>query len=444
MIKDKNIYSEKKVWVIGLGISGCSAAHFLIQAGALVTAFDDKAHIVCNRPEVQDLMKQGMVLKQSVDDSQKPDLVVISPGVPPANSFIQMAKSYGVEVIGEIELACRNLPCPMVGITGTNGKTTTTLLTTHILKQNGFDARALGNSGVSLTSLLVEENADLRKTILVTELSSYQIETLKAVCLDAAVILNITPDHLDRYESMEQYAKAKLRLQTCLKAEKPFYVEQKCASIYFVNDAYTYGYSPNCYIYTDLKNVFVHGDFAFTLPENLQNKESHEIENLLASYALCQNFGVTGEQFLSAYKTFQKPPHRIEWVRNHQGVTYINDSKGTNLDAVIRAVESIEGDVILIAGGVDKGAAYTPWINAFSGKVRCICAIGEARDKIKADLESAIPVINYINLAEAVFAASKEAKLGDTVLLSPGCSSYDMFKDYAHRGEEFKRLVQAI
>lgn len=437
---DPATLKDKKILIIGLGVSGSSAAAFLLQKGAVVYAYDDNPDRH-KSADISALVEKGLMLI-SGNDFSPPDLVVLSPGVPATHPIAALAKESKCEIIGEIELACRFLSQRMLGITGTNGKTSVTLLTAHVLNCAGIPARALGNSGIALTSALLQplDSAE----VLVVELSSYQLENLHTRCLDGAALLNITPDHLDRYSSMDEYAAAKLRIASCLKNGGELYIEAGCASQYASPHAFTFGYDPSCAIYCDLENIYFHSELQFPLPDRLRKRKSHEIDNMMASYALCRMAGVSGRLFAASYATFVKPPHRIELIRIHKGISYINDSKGTNLDAVIKAVDSIDGKVILIAGGLDKGASYQPWLKVFAEKVRCICAIGQAGSKIKQELGNDIPVRLYPSLNDAVYAASHVAKWGETVLLSPGCSSFDMFKDYAHRGNEFRRLVEAL
>ena len=346
--------------------------------------------------------------------------------------------------MGEIELGCQVAKNPMLGITGTNGKTTVTLLVTHVLQHCAQAAKALGNVGIPFTRELL--NIDVQST-LVLELSSYQIETLYQPCLEAGLILNITPDHLDRYQNMEAYAKAKCEIERSLKPGKDLYMEesawQQYGHLLKSQKPRLYGYHASNFISTDLFTVFRDGKKAFDLPSGLRNKKSHDLENLLAAYALCADRGITGEGFLDAWQSFKKPSHRIEFFIEHQGVRYYDDSKGTNIDAVMRAVQSLEGPLILIAGGVDKGAAYTPWIEVFRNKVKLICAIGQAAGKIHEQIASQIPVMVFNSLDEAVQQATQVVQKGESVLLSPGCSSFDMFKDYVHRGQEFQRIVRA-
>lgn len=438
-------YLNKRVLVIGLGISGRSAAGFLLRRGAVVTGVDQNPKVLTENGEVVALKQKGLIVDHpSSIDAKNFDLIVVSPGIPQTDSLYTIARSSGVEIIGEVELAFRFLNNRVLGITGTNGKTTVTLLVAHVLNHSGKKASALGNSGVALTSEEAELSI-LSDAIVVAELSSYQLETLNSRVLDAAVVLNITPDHLDRYPDMEAYAKAKMHIENCMKAKSDLYVEEKCFETYgkyLKAKPKTYGYHSSCDIFCDLKKMF--GKPQCELPPQLIGKATHDVENLMAAYALCQYVGVTPDQFLAAFATFKKPSHRIEFVREYKGILYYDDSKGTNLDAVIKAVDAMNGKVILIAGGVDKGAAYTPWIASFANKVKGICAIGQAAPKMEKELSHAFPLKRFNSLQEAVGYASQMAQPGDNVLLSPGCSSFDMFRDYAHRGEEFQRIVKSL
>lgn len=444
-------FKDAKVLVIGLGVSGRSAADFLLAHGANAYGVDSNRELLGSK-DLETLRQKGLkIFHESEELSIKGfKLVVASPGVSPKNRFYEQAIADEIEVIGEVELACRFLKGCFLGITGTNGKTTVTMLVTHVLNESGVNAKALGNVGVPITSGCPNEEraSGSSDEKYVVELSSYQLDTMRSRCIDAAVILNITPDHLDRYQTMDEYARSKMHIADCLKPNGILYVEEKCYREYGCLLAgftpMTYGYSSTCDLYTDKKHLIYHGQIECTLPPQYIGKVSHDLENLMASYALCRHAGVTPEQFIKAIASFKKPAHRIEFVREHNGVRFYDDSKGTNIDAVIRAVDTFTGSIILIAGGVDKGAAYTPWIAAFANKVKCVCAIGQAAIKIKQDLAHAIPVILCKSLDEAVAYASCRAEQGETVLLSPGCSSFDMFRDYAHRGHEFQRLVKNL
>ncbi len=387
-----------KALVIGMGISGQSAARFLKEHGYDVVCFDDKT-----APE----MPQEMNF----------ELAVLSPGVPPTHRLVRAAREAGIEVIGEVELACRYLTNRAVGITGTNGKTTTTLLVTHVLKVAGKKARALGNVGTPLTEGVSHLEHD---EIAVIELSSYQLETLESKVLDAAVILNITPDHLDRHGSLESYAKAKLRIASSLKPGAPLFAPEGLASQFDLSAVETF--HPLCYSKT----------------------VSPDVENGLAAYALCQALGVGLEVFDEAWDTFKKPPHRLESVREVGGITFINDSKGTNVAATKRAVEGLPGPIVLIAGGRGKGESYDGWATLFSDKVSHCCIIGEAAEQIASALDGHCSLSHCQTFEEAVESAREKAEPGTIVLLSPGCASFDMFENYAARGDRFRELVNQL
>lgn len=441
------MYEGKKSLIIGLGISGRAAAGFLLNQGASVKGVDRNYPSIQSLPAIIELQKKGLELGDEASESvDSYDFIVVSPGIPQDHPLYRLARQKGIEMIGEIELGCRAIKeNRIVGITGTNGKTTVTLLVTHVLNHCGKKARALGNVGMPLT----EEIAEISKEeILVLELSSYQLETLDQPVLDAAVILNITPDHLDRYASMNDYANAKIRIGMCLKPEGSFYIESKTNQSYkSYLDKFkirSYGYEAEHFLSSNGEGIFREGHSVFDLPNDYRGKQTHDIENVMAAYALCHEMGVSPENFLKGLQTFKKPAHRIEFVRTIEGVHYYDDSKGTNIDAVMRAVQFLSGPIVLIAGGVDKGSPYTPWLEVFKDKVKYICAIGQSAAKIEQQLASLVPVKLCSDLEQAINHAAGVAEKGDYVLLSPGCSSFDMFKDYVHRGKEFQRLVQQL
>lgn len=389
----------KKAIVLGLGVSGKSAAHFLKEKGYEVFTHDKDPSKAIDFPFLS-------------DPGTDFDLAILSPGIPQANPIVEKLNNAGVEVIGEIELACRYIKQPMIGITGSNGKTTTTLLVTHVLNHLGIEAVAMGNVGIPLTSLKNE------RAVIVCELSSYQLETLKAKCLNQAAILNITPNHLDRYKVMERYAQAKFLIQNNLKDEGSLLVHEN--------------------ILKDFGNYITSKIRVFC------SRENHNLENQDAAFKLCEPFGIKREDFDKAALSFQKPPHRIQYVTDIKGVKFFDDSKGTSVHATLRAVESMQGPVILIAGGVDKGYPYTDWIIPFEKKVKKIIAIGEAAPKIEKDLKGRIDVMLAKTLEDATLISFQEALNGDNVLLSPGCASTDMFKDYSERGLSFQKAVRGI
>lgn len=430
-----------------MGLSGRACAEYFLDRSIQVTGLDKNFIALAQHDEIKPLIKKGLKLLSDQDCMALAgfDFIVASPGIPPTHSLIKAAEGEGKPVFGEVDLACCLLENPMIGITGTNGKTTVTLLTEHVFLRSGIKAKAVGNVGIPLISEVAKVD---RETLLVVELSSYQIESLSGPVLDCAVLLNITPDHLDRYPSMDHYAMAKCHLKHCLKQSAPFFVDVNAYRVYSSMlegpSILQYGFDPHLFINADSQCVYRNGQRAFELPDSLKGQCSHDVENLMAAFAICSHFGIQGKEFISAFNTFKKPPHRIEFVCELSGIRFFDDSKGTNIDAVMRAVDSIQGPIILIAGGVDKGAAYTPWIARFHKKVKSICAIGQAAGKIEKELSGQLPVSQHCSLDDAVDHAYRQASPGDTVLLSPGCSSFDMFLDYAHRGFEFQRLVKNL
>lgn len=437
----------KHVLIIGMGLSGRSAAQFLLRRGIKVMAVDQNWSLLDPQGELKELHAAGLILKHESEslNFDAIDLVVVSPGIPLTNPVYSQALRFGKEVIGELELGLRYLQNRAVGITGSNGKTTTTLLVEHVLNQSGLSALAVGNVGRSLTSQI---DALTPEQILVIELSSWQLETLRTLALNGGAILNITPNHLDRHGTLDAYAQAKATLGNCLKEGGQLIVQDICYREFKgVLDRFnplTYGYLPQSHYRCDRQGVYSGRNLEFILPDHYRGKVSHDVENMLAAFALCRLFGVSASSFLEACKSFVKPPHRLEFVKQSNGIAFYNDSKATSIDAVSKAVTTLGGTTVLIAGGVHKGAPYTPWGREMTGTVRHILAIGEAAELIQTDLNGHIAVTICEDLPGAVQQAISIAQAGDNILLSPGCASYDMFRDYAHRGNEFKRIVDAL
>ena len=411
-----------------MGKSGKAAAAFLQRQGYDVVGVDTSP-------------SSGYPQKAPLDQV---DLVVVSPGVPPSDPTYAEAMAIKLPLIGEAELGLRALQQPCIGITGSNGKTTVTLLVQHVLQQSGLKSRAIGNVGTPFTEYALSPDPE---EIIVAELSSYQLETLETKAFDAGIILNITPNHLDRYASLEEYARAKFRLQNCLKEKAPFFVYkdvQRDFGFLLNTPCLTFGSGKECDLSTDKIAVQEGETIAYFLPIRYRNWGIHESENVLAAWMLCRNFGVAKEAFLHALESFQKPAHRIEFVAEIDKISFYDDSKGTSVDATLKAVASMTGEVVLIVGGVDKGGSYAPWKEKFQGKVRKVIALGQAAAKIAHELSDVMIVDIASSLEEAVDWAAEAAREGDSVLLSPGCSSLDMFRDYAHRGDEFKRFVYKL
>lgn len=439
---DVESYSNKTVLVIGLGISGCSVVQYLLSKGAHVLAVDDHLERVRNSEEVKDLVQKGLQLIEPAKEAfpRCIDYTIVSPGIPRSHPFYLQAQNRG-SVIGEMEFALSQLQSSnyfWIGITGTNGKTTVTLQVEHLLQEAGIPALAIGNVGLPLTTLLIDPDRLPPGGVVIVELSSFQLETVHHRYFDAGILLNITEDHLDRYDSFEDYADAKFRLIGCCKDHGICYVEESCLKLR-KGDFDTFGFDNASTLYSDGVHIFHKGVKKAEWPKKLQGKMDHDMKNALASYAMVQ--AVTSNEFMQGFESFQKPPHRMEWVANLDGISFINDSKATNIDATLKAVESLEGSLILIAGGVHKGASYKPWKEAFKNKIKSLCLIGESAGLINEDLEGKYPTYHLDSLREAVERAVCLAKPGDTVLLSPGCASFDMFSDYTDRGNQFKKIV---
>jgi len=293
-----------------------------------------------------------------------------------------------------------------VGITGTNGKTTTTLLICHVLNHAGIKARALGNVGASLAEYAVQSDPD---EVLVIELSSFQLETLEMRCLDVGLITNISPDHLDRYPSFEAYKKTKLKLKNLVKEGGTFIMQ---------------------------------GDSYLQLTTKKGYLQSIGRANVFNAFQICKTFGVSLEEFEKALETFQPPSHRMERVGEFHGVTFINDSKGTNIDATLYGVNQIDRPIHLIAGGQSKGTSFLKWKDSFPDRVKRIYTIGETAPLIEKEMRNQFEVERCETLKEAVHRAKQMAKSGEIVLFSPGCASFDQFKNFEERGNMFKEYIK--
>ncbi len=376
-----------KALVIGLGISGRGAAKLLLKQGYEVVAVDQNPQKF-----------EGIKVFPETAEVGTVDLTIVSPGI--SRNHLQVK---GRKAIGEVEFAMRFLKNRAIGITGTNGKTTLTLLLIHILQSVGIKARALGNMGTSVADYACNPDPD---ELLVIELSSYQLETMTTRCFEYGLITNISPDHLDRYESFEDYKKTKYRLRDLVK-----------------------------------EGGVMDEDSYLQLTENERYWQIDSDPLSQAAWALSQKLGLTWESFIAALKTFQRPPHRMEWVGEIKGVTFINDSKGTNGQAVLYGLSKLEGPVLLIAGGKGKGETFEKWKKPFQKKVRKVFAIGETAPQIERELGG---VKLCKGLEEAVREAYLESQKGDTILLSPGAASFDQFQSYEERGSKFKEYVKKL
>lgn len=449
---------DKKVLVLGLGLSGVAASELLSSRGAEVLALDS-ADNESLRADGERLRKQGVTVRLGAKGLPGGafDLAVVSPGVPPNNALFSEVRERKVPVIGEFELGYQHSLCLNIAITGTNGKTTTTELVEHLLQQNQIKTLAAGNIGTPI-SQVVEQTREL--DFLTLEASSFQLETIKFFRPAIGVLTNITPDHLDRYPSLADYAKAKARLfqnqqafdWAIIQSEALAYL--RSLGVEIPSKVITFSANNRrADIFLDRGLIISRMD-GWTGPvlnmEHCRIFGPHNAENMMAALAVGKILRIPLEGMVEALKAYNPAPHRCELVAEVNGVRYINDSKATNLDALQKALLSMpsvragEPNVWLIAGGKDKGFEYHDVGPLLSQKVKGSYLIGETRDKIRAAWSLFTPCTQVDSLLEAVSQAAQNAVAGDVVLLSPACSSFDQFQNYQHRGEVFKQAVRQL
>jgi UDP-N-acetylmuramoylalanine--D-glutamate ligase len=442
----------KKVLVVGLARTGIATALFCAERGARVTASEERAESELAETAAK-LRTAGVALEfggHRPETFLQQDLIVPSPGVPPTMHALAAARTANIPVWSEIELAWRFLRGRLICITGSNGKTTTTSLIGHVLETAGFPVQVAGNIGTPLISR-VDISSDASFTVV--EASSFQLESISAFRPDIAVLLNITPDHLDRHGSIEAYGAAKARIfenQTPLDA-----------AVINADDAVAPEYAPDgprVFWFSRSKHVasgcYVRGGEIVFRCDGVESvllelktiglRGGHNIENVLAAAAAARLAGVEPAAITEGVRTFAGVEHRIEYVATISGVEYFNDSKATNVDATLKALDAFPGNVLVILGGKDKGSDYRILRQALRSHARMALLIGSAADKIESQLAGVIPVERSETLARAVEAASKRARPGDTVLLAPACASFDQFENYEHRGRVFKKLVREL
>jgi UDP-N-acetylmuramoylalanine--D-glutamate ligase len=423
--------------VVGMARSGVAAAELLREKGARVRTVDQNPAAI---PGVN-------IEPQTEDAFAEAELIVLSPGVPPDLDIIANARRRGVPVIGDLELASWFLKGEIIGITGANGKTTTTALTGHILAASGVPAQVGGNIGTPPASMLKTSKAGQWNVL---ELSSFQLETTASFRAHVGAALNVTPDHLDRHYTMENYAEAKARLFVnqrigdfaVLNADDPV-----CASyagrgagtpVWFSS---TREVSPGAFLRNDC--IFLDGEPLMKAAE-VPMRGLHNLENTMAAAVMAGLAGVTHAQIRDAVMTFPGVEHRLEFVREIAGVAWYNDSKATNVDATLKAIAAFPGRLWVILGGKDKNSDYSLLAEPLRAKAHGALLIGAAAQKIEAQLHGAVPLIRSGTIAQAVADAHSRAKSGDTVLLAPACASFDQFENFEHRGREFKRLIAEL
>jgi UDP-N-acetylmuramoylalanine--D-glutamate ligase len=437
-------YQGKKVAVLGAGLSGTAAALLLRSEGADVTVLDSADEKTLLKSTIENLRARGIQAvcgPAAEKDSSAYDFVVLSPGIDPISPLATSFSSRNIETMGELELGWRSVNVPVIAITGTNGKTTTTELLAQMLNACGQRTIACGNIGKPLSEVALEHH-DL--DVLTVEVSSFQLETIRTFRPSISVWLNFAPDHLDRYRSIGEYRAAKLRI----------FENQTADDVAVVNAGETLpGMAARTVTFSAYTNQadfrFENGSIVYRNEPVLRMADtklrgSHNIENLMATLAVGLARGLSFEQMLPPLCVYEPQPHRCEFVREVGDVTYVNDSKATNLDAVEKGLLAQNKRVILIAGGKDKGFNFETLRPLVSEKVRAVVLIGEMAERIAQDWKGAVPCEIADSLADAVERAHALAQPGEVVLFSPGTSSFDMFKSYADRGDQFRALVHAL
>jgi UDP-N-acetylmuramoylalanine--D-glutamate ligase len=437
-------YEGKKVAVLGAGLSGTAAALLLRSEGAEVTVLDSADEKTLLKSTIENLRARGVEVRcgsEAEQDSSPYDFVVLSPGIDPISPLATNFSSRNIETMGELELGWRSVNVPVIAITGTNGKTTTTELLAQMLNACGQRTIACGNIGKPLSEVALEQH-DL--DVLTVEVSSFQLETIRTFRPSISVWLNFAPDHLDRYPSIGEYRAAKLRI----------FENQTADDLAVVNAGETLpGLAARTVTFSAYTNQadfrFENGSIVYRNEPVLRMADtklrgSHNIENLMATLAVGLARGLSFEQMLPPLCIYEPQPHRCEFVREVGDVTWVNDSKATNLDAVEKGLLAQNKRVILIAGGKDKGFNFETLRPLVSEKVRAVVLIGEMAERIAQDWKGAVPCEIADSLADAVERARAIAQPGEVVLFSPGTSSFDMFKSYADRGDQFRALVHAL
>lgn len=443
----------KRVLVMGMGKSGLAMLRLIREQGGAPTACDSKplAELESVSAQIVSLSSGYLTQAEAAETTAAGfDLVTISPGVPADLPMLEAARGAGIPVVGEVELASAYLRGPVLAITGTNGKTTTTSLAGHLLKSAGIPAQVGGNIGTPVCDMIAT-SADDRWNVL--ELSSFQLETTVGFRADIAVCLNVTPDHLDRHRTMENYIAQKRRLfetqtpggHAVLNAGDPI-----VASFAGVSPAAPHFFSLSAASADAPCEMELRGDDIIYRGEKLFGRSAiplaglHNVENVMAASLAALLAGAPPAAAAQGISSFPGVEHRLEFVRRLNGVLWYNDSKATNVDAALKAIASFQQPLWIILGGKDKNSDYRPLADALQGKVRKALLIGDATGLIASQISPAVPSVACETISGAVDYAFRHARMGDLVLLAPACASFDQFQGYEHRGRVFKTLVEGL
>ena len=433
--------------IVGLGATGLSCARFLARQGVEVAVTDSRQQ----PPALTDMQKELpdvplFVGGFDVNAFARAERIVVSPGVSLREPLLKDARQRGIEIIGDIELFARNAIAPVVAITGSNGKSTVTTLLGAMASYAGMDVRVGGNLGTPALDLIRDHEPDL----YVLELSSFQLETVQSLRCQAASVLNVSPDHLDRYDSIDSYARAKQQIYAGAKVQI-VNRDDPVASALAWDKGLTIGFGLNAPDAQDFGLLdsaagswISKGDERWLPLADVRMPGRHNLANALAALALGDAVGLPRQAMVHVLREFQGLPHRTQWVAEYQGVRWFNDSKATNIGAALAAIQGLDGPLVLIAGGLGKGADFGELAAGMGEHVKAVVLLGEAAGEIERSISGGVRTEHAENMADAVQRAAAMAVAGDTVLLSPACASFDMFKGYQERGDLFMRAVREL
>ncbi len=452
---------HKRFMVIGTGKSGIASTDLLVKIGSEVVLYNsdeqtDFDEVSKQLEAVVNVTFLSGEISADFFEEDHIDVVVASPGVPLESEVMVEATKAGISIWSEVELAYMAGRGKVIGITGTNGKTTTTSLVGEIMKSHFDDVKVVGNIGIPYTTTAFDSTDE---TVTVAEISSFQLETVHSFNPDVSAVLNITPDHLNRHGTMDVYTDCKMRIAKNQDDDEPVILNYEDEILRdrakeLTNKIVWFSSKQKvpCGVYLDGEDIVYFDPDENDAPIVVCNKNEttlvgiHNLENIMAAVAIAINMEVPVEKIRESVKNFKAVPHRIEYVNTVKDVIYYNDSKGTNTDASIKAIEAMSRPTVLIAGGYDKDSSFDSWADAFKDKVKCLVVLGETADQIEETVKTKgfDNVIKVESIEEAVDKCYENAEPGDAVLLSPACASWDMFDSYEQRGDLFKECVNKL
>ncbi len=449
----EQFFMDKNIVVVGLGISGLWSARCLADLGANVTVSDVKSETQLNPDYLKMIFEKGILLDAGGHKKGlflSADMIIVSPGVSHDMELLCVAASKGIPVIGELELASRLIRIPIIAVTGTNGKSTVTSLLGQLLENAGIEAFVGGNIGTPLIACVARHN---RKKYAVVEVSSFQLDTTDTFCPFVSVLLNISPDHLDRYPDFDAYVRSKLKIFR--NQGKGHYVvlnddDKRLSSLSMSPDVTVLRYgleekNGRCaFIHNGMLTIRINNTKKHFSLESFSLKGPHNLGNLLSVVICASILGIENTVIQETIDNCKGLPDRLELVAEKDEILFYNDSKATNIDAAIKAIMSIERPIILLAGGRHKGANYGDLVNIARRKVKMAILMGETKEILSKSFKGIIPYILTNNMEEAVSLAFSHAKAGDAILLAPACSSFDMYENFVQRGNAFKTAIERL